>query len=487
MVKKKPTPAQLEDIKKKEEKVKEERRKYIINDDVERRNDNLCLTYEDIIDDAGKTTTRTEPGGELFTRGLTRLTGMAIPCPFSFSNEVKRFISERTEGMRKTFRQKNPRHLVNIPFGGGTRLLHAIVSSNVREVLISFDRENVVIPQETLALRQLDDPNVTEEMLKNENEETVCRGFRTFLRDNSDTGGVLPESSNISSLYDDGARSIKCGTRTLAGWLTYKYGYSWSLDLFNAGLTSIRGSSLSAQWLAPAPAAPTPTQFPAGAIGIDGQTTNVMLNDNQVLFTLNLGGNYVGCIFTFPRTHTEGANGNVYSNAGHGASKTPVFYYFGTDLVRIDVGSIKAFIIACFSGNPPKNSWFNANSGNYTTEIYTLFAALAQLGKATGDGSFASTCEYDELFASNDAAACARVLLQYKSVAYRSYDGLVLRENIYTVIVPIRKGPQAELKKIAKKANIKPRREKRKYKVKIIKILASKIKQRKSGRQKKKA
>ena len=496
MVKKKPTPAQLEDIKKKEEKNEirqdmEERRQ----DMEERRQDNLCLTFEDINDDAQKTTTRTVPTGDLFRAGLIHLTGMENGCPYSFSNDIKRFISQQTAGMRKNFRQKNPPVFHSIPFGGGgdgdrdrdrdIQFLHAVVSSNPRELLISFDRENVVIPQETLALRQLVDQNFTEEMLKNEIEEAECGGFRTFIRDNSDTGGVLPESSNISSLYDDGARSIKCGTRTLAGWLTDKYGYSWSLDLFNAGLTSIRGSSLSAQWLAGAP-----TQFPAGAIGINGHErhTFVVLTDNQVLFTLNLGGNYVGCIFTFPLTHTGGANGNVYSNAGLGASKTPVFYYFVTNPLGlgIDPGSIIAFIIACFSGNPPKNSWFNANNGNYTIAIYTLFAALAQLGKATGDGSFASTCKYDELFASNDAAACARALLQYKSVAYRSYDGLVLRENIYTVIVPIRKRPQAELKKIAKKANIKPRREKRKYKVKIIKILAAKIIQRKSGRQKKK-
>jgi hypothetical protein len=476
MLKKRPT---LKDQEEQRREHEEQRREH-----EELQGCDLCITFDDIMDDAGKTTTRhIPPEGGLFNLSLFHLTGMRVRCEHSLANDIKSFISLQLQNVRSIPRKKNPQKLVNIPFGRdrtGRLILPAMVSSNAREALIDFNRNNVVIPQETLAttlqLRRQTNPALTEEVLKNDLENDIenrtCEGFRSFVRDNSGIPG-LPESFNISSLYDEGARSINCRHHTLAGWLTDKYGgHSWSLDLFNAGLTNVRNSSLSAVW---SESDTILHPFPAGATSVSGHVRGTILTNNQVLFTLKLGNNSVGCTFTFPPR--EGG-GNVYSNAGEGATKTPVFYHFGE--VRFD--NCGDFISRCFRGNVPKNEWFNRFS-NLTDDMYLIFGPLIQLGKAVGDASFATTCTMSEIFSSNDIAATARALLHNKAVAYRSYDLVQNRENIYTVIVPVR--PQSKLKKIAKKANPKPRKEKRIYKVQFIKVLAEKIIQRKSGRKKK--
>ena len=482
-------------VKKKEEKNKKV--VPVLSNDRNIQDNNLCMTYHDVIGDAGKPSGgTTNSAAILFQRALSRLTEKNNQvCLYKYSDSIRNFISEQTVDLKNMgIIQKKKRVLVRIPFGGV--FVPAIVTATPREVIIDFNEDNVEITEVEMQLYRrpgVGDDVVLQE-IKSLIKQTVEGGFKTYVRDNS-SAYPLPESYTMSSLYDDASRTIICGTRTnLSQWLTGKYPSGrWKLDLYSNGLTSIPDSYIYAQWgdNVHIQLHPDIVAFLAGLDGRAGRDATLIgahalpipISQNQVLFTLKLGNNFVGCIFTFSETHTETV-GYTYSNAGTDASKTPVFYYFATTPVGgIGEGNMIAFIKACFNGNREKNSWFTANA-DYDMEPYITFGSFIQVGKAVGDASFAFTCDArSEILGSNDFGTTARALLQLVPVCYRTFTHVAgVRENVYVAIVPLRSENKKKFEKITKKPNLTPRNEKRIYKVQIIKVLAAKIIQRKSGR-----
>jgi len=451
------------------------------------RHDNLCMTYQDVIGDAAKPSGGgTNPMQPLFQSALLRLTEKNDEiCSFNYSDSIRNFITAQTVYLKHmgTIKKKQ-RKLIRIPFGqqteSGRTVIPLVVGSNPEEVIIDFNEDNVEISEDMMEEYRTpgEGDDVVLQRIKSQIKTTVEGSFKNYVRDNS---GVppLPESYTMSSLYDDASRTISCGRNNLSQWLNSKYPLGrWNLDLYSNGLTSIEHSSLTAEWLVQGGQG---IEIPHGATSLlPGGQRNFELLRNQILFTLKLGNNFVGCIFTFSETPAETV-GYTYSNAGAGSSKTPVFYYFPTTPVGIDIGSITTFILACFSGNRIKNIWFNANR-EYNYEPYITFGSFIQEGKAVGDASFAFTCDArSQILGSNDFGTTARALLQLVPVCYRTYIPVAgVGENVYVAIVPLRAENKNKFEKITNKTNItqRQRQEKRKYKEKIITMLGEKLKTR---------
>jgi hypothetical protein len=465
----------------KKEEEKNKNAVQLLSGEINIRDDNLCMTYQDVIGDAGKPsggTTNSE--ADLFKNALLQLTqkNNAV-CSFKYSESIKNFITAQTVYLKNMgIIKKKPRELVRIPFGGV--VVPVIVAATPRELIIDFNEDNVEITEVMMQLYRTPDvgDDVVLQIIKSLIKQTVEGGFKSYVRDNS-SAYPLPESYTMSSLYDDASRTIICGRTNLSQWLTYKYPLGrWNLDLYSNGLTSIPDSYIYAQWgdNVNIPLHPDIVAFLAGrhATLIGTHTLPIPIYRNQVLFTLKLGNNFVGCIFTFSETVRDTV-GYTYSNTGAGASKTPVFYYFDRD-IGIDPGSILTFIIACFSGNREKNSWFTANT-HYIIEPYITFGSFIQVGKAVGDASFAFTCDArSQILGSSDFGTTARALLQLVPVCYRTYIPVAgVGENVYVAIVPLRPENKNKFEKITK-TNIRRRNQKRKYKAKIITALAVQLK-----------
>ena len=445
------------------------------------RNINLCMTFQDVIGDAGKpSNNRTDPSLPLFRESLRSLTGKTTDdCTFNYSNTIRQFVSQEVErvqniGRKQTIgKKKIPIQIHNIPFG--TRILPIIVSTNPTEVVIDFKDESIDIPPGTLAVliaAATQGIVATEATIKMEIKARTLAAFRA-IRDNSRVG-TLPEVYNMSSLYDDATRIVRCGAITLAAWLSVKYPIgTWKLDLFSAGLTNVPDSWIYAQWGVNVDIQlhPDISAFLAGHAGraatfIGAYMSPIRIAPNQVLFTLKIGNDFVGCFFDF--TEQQVAGEYQYSNSAN--TKTPVFYYFHTYNGGLGIlqRNIRSFIIACFHGNATKNNWFTDNNGYAHLHLYNLFARFVQEGKAFGDASFASTCDPSkEILGSNDYGTTARAILKKVPVSYCRFDTMVFRENLFIVMIPyITEYQKEELKGIVK--NMKSPEKSRKHKQEII-------------------
>jgi len=451
------------------------------------RNIDLCMTFQDAIGDAGKPSNHTtDPTAHLFQQSLLSLTGKTqADCTFNYSNTIRQFVSQEVRraqviGIKQTIgKKKIPVEVHNLPFGD--RIIPTIVSTNPIEVVIDFKDESIEISPVTLAALIAQDfaqgVVVTEADIKLRIKAYTLGRFKT-IKDNAHAP-PLPEGYNMSSLFDDATRKVRCGAIRLAAWLSNKYGSqyprgTWKLDLFMAGLTSIPDSCIYAQWGGNIQLHPDISAFLAShnnrtATFIGGYALPILIAENQVLFTLKLGNDFVGCIFEF--TEQTVAGEYQYSNSAN--TKIPVFYYFHNYNLglAISLGDIRTFIIACFHGNATKNNWFTANNGNSGNLLYIIFGCLILEGKVFGDASFASTCDPNkEILGTNDYGSTARALLKKVPVSYCRFDATVYRENLFIVMIPyITEYQKEELKGIVK--NMKSPEKSRKHKQEIILLL----------------
>ena len=116
------------------------------------RDDNLCMTYQDVIGDAAKPRGGvTDPRLELFQSALLRLTQKNHGiCSFNYSDSIRNFITAQTVNLINmgTIKEKQ-RELMRIPFGqqtpSGQTFIPLVVSINPREVIIDFNVDNVAI------------------------------------------------------------------------------------------------------------------------------------------------------------------------------------------------------------------------------------------------------------------------------------------------------------------------------------------------------
>ena len=410
-------------------------------------NTNLCMTSQDITDDAGKTVTRVAniPTNLLFQTCLTNIVRLTpAECTIDFRGEMQRIIdTEVTYQVSLNRKSKQIPRVINIPIAQSP--IPTVVSSGINEVVICYDDDDIQGGLE---------------------KQRKLAQIKSVVRDNA-SGTPLPEEFTISSVYDEAAKIIRCGRFTLSQWLTNKYGALniWTLNLSSNGITTTQNSVLSAQWGAN-------IQCPVGAIMIGMYLSPLTLESNEVLFTLRMGNNFVGCIFSLIETVTQGEY--TYSNSGVQATKTPVFFYFQgltIPIPRVQLTEISNVIKACFSGNPTKNAWFNYNVANSGNPLYIIFGCLILIGKAVGDASFAFTCSREQLCGTNDYTTCTRMIANDGSVSFCKFEQTHFRANIYIVIIPFLSEPQKSvLIGISNNKELKLQRNIRKKKVYVIEI-----------------
>jgi DNA-binding transcriptional MerR regulator len=189
----------------------------------------------------------------------------------------------------------------------------------------------------------------------------------------------IEESFILASFFDEGGRRIECGANvSIRQFLTGMYPPTrsdYSIDLTACGLTTFPNSFLTAHW---------------GNTG-DGITTvpvtglPLTLADNEILFTLQLNGEFVKCVFSYAGSSVTGKYANTSTKRP--ISKSPSINIPGG--VNED-----DWIKACFSGNSTKNQWFNryaAAAAAAAAADRALFIKLGWfilIGKAIGDASF---------------------------------------------------------------------------------------------------
>jgi hypothetical protein len=185
----------------------------------------------------------------------------------------------------------------------------------------------------------------------------------------------IEERFILASFFDEGGRAIKLrADESIRQFLTgiYQGGSDYSINLEACGLTTFPNSFLTAHWGA------------AGdGVSIDTVTRALLtLADNEILFTLQLNGEFVKCVFSYQGNLATGR----YSNT---STKRPISK---SPSINIPGGVVEDdWIKACFSGNSTKNQWFNRYAALLTAANQALFIILGLfilIGKAIGDASF---------------------------------------------------------------------------------------------------
>ena len=312
---------------------------------------NLCLTRDDIDDDARKggrevedTTLRniptTGPSRVFFDSCKNQL--VSIKCDDRMLDKFETFIQNQIDKL--TINTKSV-YKTAIPIDTFVKR-KMITNTGIKDILVR------VITDTTRLLEG-------------------CAPF-FFVKDNYGFKNI-EERFILASFYDEGGRALRCGEgNSIREFLTKIYGgVSYTIDLFACGLTTFRDSSLTAHW-----------DVNGDNVSVDPITKKkLVLTDSQILFTLQLNGEYVKCIFNY----NNNGSGN-YTNFGE---KRPVSY--SKTIVFPSGVNTNEFIQACFSGNPNKNQWFNENYKNVKDSNKNLFIKLGsfiQVGKAIGDASF---------------------------------------------------------------------------------------------------
>ena len=305
--------------------------------DLTQQQANLCLTREDIIGDAGKPSggTTTDHNSPLFQASLNSL--VATPQCTGLN---------LLEGFDSVIQS----HIDQYAVRG-----HSIYKFNIPSNLFATRKKKERDGLETLV-------RITTDMTVLQDQ---CAPF-FFVKDNYGFKNI-EEKFCLASFYDEGGRRITTGGRNLREYLStiYPSRTTYTINLYDTGMTIIENSSLTAHW-------------DARGGGYRALTAH------EILFTLCIGvTDYVQCVFTY--IPNLGADGVVsYTNS----TKTPISCSFISTGPLFTDAFINAFIVACFSGNGLKNLWFNTYSGNIKIQIYTKCGRFIQLGKAIGDASF---------------------------------------------------------------------------------------------------
>ena len=297
---------------------------------------NLCLTSEDIDDDSGKGTTvlsRAPPDIRTFFDTCKNQLITQACAGETLLRNFDIFIQAQID--RFNISQPLQVYKYNIP--------HELFATRAK-----FKKKKT----ETILIRIMTDTALLED---------ECKPF-FCVKDNYGFKKI-EERFILASFFDEGGRRLQCGQgNTIRTFLTRIYGgvTNYTIDLFVNGMTTTANSTLTAHW------------DPQG----DGTLVNV-LNDNEILFTLTIGTDYVKCIFSY----NEEAHGNGRYTSGGKIAVSCSFLHGNTEFAR-------DFILACFSGNSDKNIWFNRYYVNIDNLLFVSCGMFIQLGKAIGDASF---------------------------------------------------------------------------------------------------
>ena len=315
---------------------------------------NLCVTKEDITDDAQK-------GGDDVVGEISK----NIPRG---NNPARNFFNACKDSVITT----------NCPVGAAALL--TVFDGDIQADIDSFHTAGQVIFKRFMPRfaqkRNVIDGTITRIMTDTKLLQAECAPF-FCVKDNWGFEHI-EEKFILASFFDEGGRGINVGNGgTIRSFLTgiYQGVTQYSIDLAACGLTTFQDSFLKAHW------------DPNGdGVSIDPATTApLVLADSEILFTLQINGQFVKCVFSY-RVNFTGR----YSNT---STKRPICY---SNTITIPNGvDVDVWIKACFSGNSTKNQWFN----QYATLLAAATAAADQalfiilgwfilIGKAIGDASF---------------------------------------------------------------------------------------------------
>jgi hypothetical protein len=389
------------------------------------RKANCCVTISDIDDDSQKTKVRVHnrdtSGGLFEICRNSLLSPVSLNCPIdSFIKTFREFVNNQFEVYKNLDINKDKlgkKNICCIPF---TNLPIRVNVGSVFNDIIYF------IPDDNQYGTKL----------------------KSFIKDNSSAPDALRviQKFSIASFMDESGKSITTGTLTLHAFLTSLYtGYSWSLDLYDKGLTTESGS-IAVYWGETLNISyfiqdnyrvfPSDPSHPSNLVRLIADGT---LLDTQFLVILKIGNTRFGVIFQF--SHTQIVEGGITTNmyTTPCVLKIPVFYDIGSYTLTDDVRD--NFFAAFFNGNPPKNNWFNLYSILVTQGVVGLYTILGKAileSKGLCDALFSFTITKETGIATNDLTTAIRALIHFLSVIYRIYDirAGVSKGNVYLVMEP---------------------------------------------------
>jgi DNA-binding transcriptional MerR regulator len=320
---------------------------------------NLCLTKEDITDDAQKggddvygeiskniPLAATHPARIFFNECKNNV--ITTNCPFGNDALLTKFDRDIQAQINQFTINGTPIYKTAIPITGFVNRKNITASGEVKDILVRMMTDTILL-------------------------EEGCAPF-FCVKDNWGFKHI-EENFILASFFDEGGRAIECGAGvSIRDFLTgiYSGRSDYTIDLTLDGLTTFPNSLLTAHW------------GPRGdGVSIDPLTTALLvLTDNEILFTLQINDQYVKCVFSYQGNIATGR----YSNT---STKRPISYSITIVVPRgVDMNQV---ILACFSGNSVKNQWFNGNDRLVAAVNRTFFIILGRfilMGKAIGDASF---------------------------------------------------------------------------------------------------
>ncbi len=313
---------------------------------------NLCLTKEDITDDARK------GGDDVVGQDSKNI-------PLDINNPARIFFNQCKDSVVTT---------AGCPVGAAALL--TVFDRDIQANIDSFTIAGGVIYKRPIpppaTKRKVIDDATTRIMTDPTLLQAGCAPF-FCVKDNWGFKDI-EESFILASFFDEGGRRIECGANvSIRQFLTDMYPPTrsdYSIDLEACGLTTFPNSFLTAHW-----------GNTGDNITIDPLTgAQLTLADNEILFTLQLNGEFVKCVFSYAGSSVTGKYANT-------STKRPISK---SDSINIP-GVAEEWIKACFSGNSTKNQWFNRYAALLTAANQALFIKLGWfilIGKAIGDASF---------------------------------------------------------------------------------------------------